>query len=210
MRNKGKVASWNDDKGFGFIEPCLGGKNVFLHIKAFDQRGRRPEVGNFVNYSLAADKQGRPCAAKVSYDGERKMKAKSGRSSALPMVAIVFLGIIGLSAWMQKIPMLLAALYVVASLITFLTYASDKSAARQGRWRTPESTLHLLALIGGWPGAVFAQQILRHKSSKRSFKVVFWLTLLLNCTVFLWLLSESGAPVKALLVRLTETGLALL
>lgn len=64
-------------------------------------------------------------------------------------------------------------LYLGMSVVTFGVYAVDKSAARNRRWRTPENTLHMLSLMGGWPGAMFAQQMLRHKSSKRSFLTVF-------------------------------------
>ena len=71
----------------------------------------------------------------------------------------------------------------VLSLVTFLVYAIDKSAARQRRWRIPENLLHLLALAGGWPGALAAQQVLRHKCSKRPFLLVFWLTVGLNLFV---------------------------
>lgn len=66
------------------------------------------------------------------------------------------------------------------SAITFVVYALDKHAAQTGRWRTPESTLHLLELAGGWPGAWVAQQLLRHKSRKPGYRVVFWLTVLLH------------------------------
>ncbi|PKO61660.1 MAG: DUF1294 domain-containing protein, partial [Betaproteobacteria bacterium HGW-Betaproteobacteria-17] len=61
------------------------------------------------------------------------------------------------------------------------------------RWRTQESTLHLFALAGGWPGALAAQKLLRHKSSKPSFQFVFWVTVILNCCVLAWFFSTSGA-----------------
>ena len=66
------------------------------------------------------------------------------------------------------------------SLLTFIIYAIDKAAARAQRRRTPESTLHLLALACGWPGALLAQQWLRHKSVKQPFRSVFWATVVLN------------------------------
>ncbi|CAK8713647.1 DUF1294 domain-containing protein [Candidatus Electrothrix aarhusensis] len=92
-----------------------------------------------------------------------------------------------------KIPFLLIGWYLVISLLTFLVYAKDKSAAKKGAWRTPESTLHLFSLFGGWPGALVAQQTLRHKSKKQPFRFVFWLTVLLNCAGLFWLFTPTGA-----------------
>jgi uncharacterized membrane protein YsdA (DUF1294 family) len=71
-------------------------------------------------------------------------------------------------------------LYSGASVITFIVYAVDKSKAKRGVWRIKESTLHLLALVGGWPGAALAQQMLRHKSHKKKFRIVFWLMVFVN------------------------------
>ena len=78
-------------------------------------------------------------------------------------------------------PLLLVALaYLPPSLICYAAYALDKSAARRQGRRMPERTLHLLALLGGWPGAWIAQRRLRHKTNKPRFLLVFWLTVLLN------------------------------
>jgi len=66
-----------------------------------------------------------------------------------------------------------AALLIIASVITFMVYAWDKRQARQHKWRVSERTLHVLELLGGWPGAWLAMRWLRHKSVKRSFRVVF-------------------------------------
>jgi uncharacterized membrane protein YsdA (DUF1294 family) len=77
--------------------------------------------------------------------------------------------------------------YICLSVITFLFYAFDKSAAISRNWRTRENTLHLLSLAGGWPGALIAQQLLRHKTSKESFVIAFWLTVALNvCGFVAW------------------------
>lgn len=70
--------------------------------------------------------------------------------------------------------------YLIMSGVTYLVYAADKAAARFGRYRTPESALHLLEIAGGWPGALLAQRRLRHKTKKRSFQVVFWLCVIVN------------------------------
>ena len=81
---------------------------------------------------------------------------------------------------MKSLTLIILGWYGLLSLASFAAYASDKSAAIRQQRRTPERTLHLLALCGGWPGAWLAQQTLRHKSSKTSFLVVFWLSVVAN------------------------------
>jgi len=71
-------------------------------------------------------------------------------------------------------------------------YAVDKSAAKRGARRTSENTLHWLSFIGGWPGGLIAQQTLRHKSKKRSFRLVFWMTVVLNLGAFVWMFTPEG------------------
>jgi uncharacterized membrane protein YsdA (DUF1294 family) len=83
--------------------------------------------------------------------------------------------------------LLIAAAYAGLSVITFVVYAIDKSAARRKGRRTPERTLHLLSLAGGWPGALLAQRWLRHKSAKASFRRVFWVTVVVNVLGFVML-----------------------
>lgn len=194
MRTKGKITSWNDEKGFGFVEPCLGGKKVFFHINALTRRGRRPEIGQLVTYTLSSDKQGRPCAAQASLAGDKlPQKPKPQNSSLAIIIVAIFFTVVGMSVLTAKIHPLILALYFIASLLTFIMYAMDKSAAQNGAWRTKESTLHMFALIGGWPGALVAQQKLRHKSKKQSFRFVFWVTVCLNFGAFVWLFTPTGA-----------------
>jgi len=107
-------------------------------------------------------------------------------------IAILFLGVIcGLVA-RGILPPGVLLLYVAASFAAAITYAADKSAARSGRWRIAERTLHVLALIGGWPGALIAQRVFRHKSRKPSFQIAFLVTVALNCGALLWLLWFSS------------------
>lgn len=92
----------------------------------------------------------------------------------------------------ETMPSWILIYYLAISIITFIIYALDKSASRKGRWRTRESTLHLLSLLGGWPGAIIAQKKLRHKTRKQPFQVIFWITLFLNFGLFIWQLSPDG------------------
>lgn len=76
--------------------------------------------------------------------------------------------------------------YLVMSFVTFCVYALDKYKAKHGMWRIPEATLHVMELCCGWPGALAAQRIIRHKSVKTSFRIVFWLMVIVNLAVVVW------------------------
>jgi uncharacterized membrane protein YsdA (DUF1294 family) len=82
-------------------------------------------------------------------------------------------------------------IYLGASLIAWFAYWHDKRKAATGRWRTPEETLHVWAVLGGWPGALIAQQLVRHKNRKLSFQVVFWLIVLVHLAMWGWHFRES-------------------
>lgn len=196
MRHQGKIAVWKDDQGYGFIAPNAGGPDVFLHIKAFIRRGSRPVAGQLVAYEALQDGSGRWLASRVEPVPERRSAAERTRPRGpgrLPLlVAGLFLTGIALAALGGRLPGAFAALYAAASAITFIAYALDKSAARQNRRRTRESTLHLLALAGGWPGALAAQNRLRHKSSKPAFLAVFRPTVVINCLALGLYLSPAG------------------
>ena len=89
-------------------------------------------------------------------------------------------GLLLWAVWRSLLPWLILPASFLLNLLTFWMYWVDKNAAQAGRWRTPESTLQLLALAGGWPGAWLAQQVLRHKSSKQPFRIDYWLMVLLH------------------------------
>jgi uncharacterized membrane protein YsdA (DUF1294 family) len=79
------------------------------------------------------------------------------------------------STWLMTSLTVIGLGYAVMSTVTAVVYAFDKRAARRGDCRTPESTLHVLELLGGWPGALLAQRLIRHKNAKVGYQVVFWL-----------------------------------
>jgi uncharacterized membrane protein YsdA (DUF1294 family) len=102
----------------------------------------------------------------------------------------MFLISIGCLAVTGRLPWIAPVVYLVASVVTVVAYAFDKSAAMEGRWRTKESTLHLLALAGGWPGAWISQRLFRHKTAKSTFIAVFVLSVLLNLAALVWVVIE--------------------
>lgn len=91
-----------------------------------------------------------------------------------------------------RVPLWVAGFYVLMSVGAFVAYAIDKSAAKSGSSRISENTLLVFGLVGGWPGAIVAQQLLRHKSSKASFRAVFWLTVVVNVAAFIFFTSPAG------------------
>lgn len=116
---------------------------------------------------------------------------RSGTFSYIVLVAFAVFFVVATLLW--ALPIWVLGLYLVASLAAFCVYAIDKSAAKAGGWRVPESTLHLLGVLGGWPGAIIAQQTMRHKTQKLSFRRMFWLSVVVNIVVFVLLATPEFA-----------------
>jgi uncharacterized membrane protein YsdA (DUF1294 family)/cold shock CspA family protein len=194
MRYQGRLASWNDEKGYGFVTPNGGGDKSFVHIKAFSNKRRRPVDGDMITYEVTRDARNRLQAKSIRYAGEPKPAPyrETSQFAGVAVVAIFFCLLTALLV-LGKTPIPVIYLYFIASCITFIIYAFDKSAAMNNRWRTQESTLHILELIGGWPGALIAQRMFRHKNRKREFQVVFWLIVTINCGLLLWSATKPGA-----------------
>jgi uncharacterized membrane protein YsdA (DUF1294 family) len=110
--------------------------------------------------------------------------------SYFPVLA--FAAIYAAASFAWGVPIYVGLAYLVVSIVCFAAYASDKCAARARARRTPERTLLLLGLAGGWPGAVLAQQWLRHKSVKASFRAKFWATACVNSAVFVGGAAQLG------------------
>lgn len=107
-------------------------------------------------------------------------------SSILPLASVpVFAGLFLWRASWRAFPAGTPWIYLALSILLFVVYAVDKSAARAGRWRISERNLLIVGALGGWPGAVVAQQLLRHKTRKSSFQWAFWATVTVNAVVVL-------------------------
>ena len=92
---------------------------------------------------------------------------------ALPLGGALSVFVRGLSG----LPLLA---YGLASGLAFAVYGYDKRQAKAGEWRIPEKVLHTIELLGGWPGALLAQQVFRHKTRKLSYQLWFWLIVTLH------------------------------
>jgi uncharacterized membrane protein YsdA (DUF1294 family)/cold shock CspA family protein len=180
--HKGTLVLWNDDRGFGFVRPDHGGEDFFIHITAF-RKGttRRPEIGDHVHYQIAQEVRAKKRIAYAVLEGvpvqqfnqaSQDPRYRLRRWLIYIVIRLPFL----LSCWVlwktrNPIPLFL---YVFLSTLTILFYGADKKRALRNRWRIPESYLHLLELLGGWPGALLAQQDFRHKLTKGSYQKIFW------------------------------------
>ncbi|XAW88000.1 cold shock and DUF1294 domain-containing protein [Vibrio sp. CDRSL-10 TSBA] len=182
---QGKISEWYDDKGYGFIVTPERKRKIFVHISELRKKGLRPKLNAKVSFELGRDSQGRVNAVNVDMQG----------GNSLPLAVVfgcAFVVFVSGTTLLMGGALVFIPLYLLLSLFTYLMYARDKNAALQGHWRTPEKTLHLLALAGGWPGALWAQNQLRHKSQKQPFKTILWLTIALNIVAFSWTLSQPG------------------
>lgn len=193
MKYAGQITEWNDEGGFGFIVPNGGGDRAFVHISQFKTKARRPSTGDLVTYSLSEDSRGRLQARAIDY---ARQETQDGRKkSTLPGIAIGFgaLVAVGVAFLAGLFPPLIAGTYLALSGLSFLMYMKDKSAARKNAWRTPEQTLHLLDLLGGWPGGLIAQQQFYHKTIKQPFQFIFWLSVIANIGGVWWLITTGTA-----------------
>lgn len=97
---------------------------------------------------------------------------------------------VAILAAMKLLPIMVAIWYALLSLVAFAAYAADKAQAVSRRQRISEQALHVVSLVGGWPGALVAQRHFRHKTRKARFQVLFLGTVLLHIVVLGWYLTR--------------------
>lgn len=188
----GTLAKWHDDKGFGFIHPHDGTTDLFVHISSFGTKAT-PNVGQTLYFKPSKDAKGRRCAIIVNNYGaplarQKRQFVTSKAKQKLGLILVVaFFSTLASGYLMQSLPVAPLLYYFALSMVTYVAFAIDKRAARLKHQRISERSLQFLSLLGGWPGALLAQQALRHKSQKVSFRLVLWLALILNGITLIWL-----------------------
>lgn len=201
MERLGKISEWHDNRGFGFVAPVgddAANGRVFFHIRDYDQGLRRPEVGELVKFSASKQGDGRWRASRVrravaspranaTATKPRKATARPVRHLApawsLVLLVLAYACAVALAVEHERLPMELVFWFVAANGITLLFYYGDKVAAQRGESRTSESTLHALEFVGGWPCALLAQRLFRHKTTKASYRAGFWTAVVLHIVV---------------------------
>lgn len=190
----GRVSQWDAAKGLGFVQPEGGGERLLLRRAdlAGRLRFREPRAGEAVRFRPASD--GRralqvnslapppaQAAGKAARGPAQSPTQGSGHLLIIPAFALL-LGALHLAA---PLPRPVPLLYGALSTAVFIVYGMDKWAARRGGARVAETSLHLIALMGGWPGALLGQQLFRHKTSKPGFQRLSWAMVALNISLLL-------------------------
>jgi uncharacterized membrane protein YsdA (DUF1294 family)/cold shock CspA family protein len=203
VREEGSIVHWDNDKGFGFIRSRAIAQDVFLHVRDFRSiDGDAPRPGLLVTFEridvggkgprataamsvrqLAAGRgstQVGGVTSRRTRDARHRPKTAHSSGAILPLMTAYALCLVVI-VWQRQVPWWVLPASAFLNAATFMAYWHDKRAATSGHWRVKESTLHLWSLAGGWGGAWLAQQLLRHKSAKASFRNVYWATVVAHC-----------------------------
>jgi len=201
---------WNDSKGFGFVRPEHAASEKddhFVHISVFKKgMSRRPEIGDEIRFR-PADPSDSPDKKRIAFalvegmsyehpEPKRFTLIPKPRSWAINLLILTPLVLSSYLLWLAKNPLPFFS-YAILSLITILIYGADKTQAATHQGRIPEGYLLLLELMGGWPGALVAQDQLRHKTRKSLYKVLMYLIIaahLLGWFIYLYWGFHLGRP----------------
>jgi len=168
---------WNDAKGFGFIRAEQEEEDYFVHISNFKNGlTRRPMIGDEVQFRAAET----PGKKRTTYALIPALKESESqpvahfelnprqRSWVTNVLIVIPLVLSSYLLLMAKNPIPFFS-YFMLSLLTMILYGRDKANAATRKWRVPESYLHILELMGGWPGSLIAQNDFRHKTRASSY-----------------------------------------
>lgn len=197
MPQQGRLTEWNDDRGFGFIEPLGGGPRVFAHVSEFPRDKRRPEALDLVTYDVSHDERGRLRASRVRFLTPTSARTVHYQTHASGKPQGVLGAVAAAAAFLVLLvvvaPPLVPGVYAGASGVLFVVYYIDKTQAQRGGERVPENMLHLFAVLGGWPGALVARHLFRHKTRKQPFRTIFWVTVAMNCAGLIYVVAALRA-----------------
>jgi uncharacterized membrane protein YsdA (DUF1294 family) len=170
-RLTGTIVQWDREKGFGYVRS--GDIRIFLHRRDLTGIILRAKIGDKISFEPATDAKNRHFAAKAVIRPRFRWLRLLRLPILLPLLFFPALAIAVAFPVRYWPAIMIAALLV--NLATWMIYSDDKKRAQSREWRTSESTLHILELLGGWPTAFLAQGFLRHKCGKATYQFAFWL-----------------------------------
>lgn len=205
---QGRIEDWREDRGFGVIK-TEAGESFFFHISQFNP-AHQPKIGEQVVFAVGQNRQtiqGHLQAKQIhelgfvyQLESEKNQRTRyrnrqQNSNSAFDFgeqlslaIGIGFYSVLVLLAVMDKLGWLVVGWYAVLGIIIYTMYAKDKAAAHSGARRTPEYVLHIVSALGGWVGTLLAQSYLRSKLQKTNFRMVYYLTVLVNLAGLVFIL----------------------
>lgn len=106
---KGVLKTWKEDRGFGFVKPDDGGKDIFIHISALKGVSRRPITGDVIYYQITKDNRGKYKAINAQIEGVSIAEDKAGnllksssRKKGTIAIAVGLLIIIAIAVFIYK------------------------------------------------------------------------------------------------------------
>lgn len=106
---KGVLKTWKEDRGFGFIKPDDGGKDIFIHISALNGVSRRPTTGDVIYYQIARDNRGKYKAINAQIEGvsltedmAKDLLQTSSSKKGIIAIAVVLIIIIAVAVFIYK------------------------------------------------------------------------------------------------------------
>ena len=99
---------------------------------------------------------------------------------------LAWAGVLGAGWWRGTVPAWALGLLAGLCAFAFVLHAWDKRRAKRGGRRVPEAALHAVELLGGWPGALLGMRLVRHKTAKLGYRLVFWCCAAANFAAVLW------------------------
>ena len=196
QRQTGVLDSWNDERGFGYVRKGTSDEPLFVHIKSFRARPRRPVQGDTLHFVEGMGRNGRPAAEDVEIEvAVQQEKPKSPSVRRVPIADVtrmmaavsIFIAVAVLTA-LGRAPLWFGALYYIMGLASLMLYSADKRYAIEGRSRVRETSMHVVDAAFGIGGGLFAQHVFRHKTRKRSFRYITRLIYILHATLLTALL----------------------
>jgi uncharacterized membrane protein YsdA (DUF1294 family)/cold shock CspA family protein len=213
---EGIIKSWEVDEGVGLIQPSGGGKDIVIQFSDLKNSHYQPKQGDTICFKVIAEEDGKikaydafiyapeksqlqPRNKPVIKKKLHKSKPKGNQFWAFCKYFIASLPFIfSVDLIIQKMIILPFFVYAIMSLLTFFVYAIDETKAHKRKWRTPDNIFHWLAFLGGWPGALITQHVIRHKNRERSFQLILWLIVIVH--LFVWMdIVFNGSGILSLL-----------
>ena len=175
---QGYIIHFNEEKGYGFIRSDEHEENIFVHISAV-KNSETLDQGQAVDFNIKKTKKGLSALNVIAGKKQSSPYLIFGLISLFTIIAIVIYA----SQYMQ----ILIAYLLAINITTFALYGYDKYISSSEKLRVPELNLQILSLLGGSPAALLAQKFFRHKTVKGSFQIVYWVIVLGQVGLILWL-----------------------